>query len=384
MPKLSIRVIRISILLFNIGALTLLGFVFHDLLLESSEDVQVRLANPKDFELKEQAARPVPNQYRDIISDLYRTPPVPPTPIDTKPVESALPAADSGPIGDWEIVGVIFSPEGKRFASIQEKGQTSVLNPSTRGGRTVNTSRVRGSSSRRGGPSPTTRRSSRSTPGRTQVSNQRVRYLEQGESFRIDENTYQVVEIFTQPKKVIYSHNGRQYTLVQESAVDPVLHEEGNILVLKGYSPEELELLTGVPSGLGAGAASQPIPQDVRGSIRGQDGKQVPGTAARRGGGATPPATNTTRGSTRPSPAVPGRLNTPQNPRDTRRGGVQPSRKPAPKPKLGSPTKVPGGGARVTRTTVDSTLGVDIEANPQEAIRRLEELNRAQQQNQPN
>jgi len=122
MPKLSIRVIRISILLFNIGALTLLGFVFHDLLLESSEDVQVRLANPKDFELKEQAARPVPNQYRDIISDLYRTPPVPPTPIDTKPVESALPAADSGPIGDWEIVGVIFSPEGKRFASIQEKG----------------------------------------------------------------------------------------------------------------------------------------------------------------------------------------------------------------------------------------------------------------------
>ena len=53
MPKLSIRVIRISILLFNIGALTLLGFVFHDLLLESSEDVQVRLANPKDFELKE-------------------------------------------------------------------------------------------------------------------------------------------------------------------------------------------------------------------------------------------------------------------------------------------------------------------------------------------
>jgi hypothetical protein len=38
----------------------------------------------------------------------------------------------------------------------------------------------------------------------------------------------------------------------------------------------------------------------------------------------------------------------------------------------------------VTQTTIESTLGVDIEANPQEAIRRLEELNRAQQPNQPN
>ncbi|MEE2857925.1 MAG: hypothetical protein VX949_11070 [Planctomycetota bacterium] len=381
MPKVSIRLLRVGLLLFNVAALTLLGFVFFGLLDDSPQGTQVRLFNPVDFELKEQAARPVPNQYRDIIRDLYlvappvRTAPVKPT---TDPV---LPQLDSGPIGDWDIVGVIYSPEGQRFASIQEKGQTSVINSATRG-RTINTSRVRGSSrgSTRGSSrSPTSRASSRS-PGRTQISNQRVRYLEQGKSFRIDENTYMVVDIQDQPKQVIYEHNGRSYTLRQESKIDPVIHEEGNVLVLRGFSPEELDLLTGGSLAPPGASKSASIPTDVRGAIRGSDGKELPGTAASRARGAPPPgAVRTPAAGATPNPNVRTRRGDIRDPRAERTG-----RKPAPAaPTMKSGAGAKSPGARVTRTTIESTLGVDIEANPQEAIRRLEELNRAQQPNQP-
>jgi len=380
MPKVSIQLLRVGLLLFNVAALTLLGFVFFGLLDDSPEGTQVRLYDPVDFELKDQAARPVPNQYRDIIRDLYITAP----PIRTAPVkpttDPALPQLDSGPIGDWEIVGVIYSPEGQRFASIQEKGQTSVLNPGTRG-RTINTSRVRGStrgSSRGSSRSPTSRATSRSS-GRTQISNQRVRYLEQGKSFRIDANTYMVVEIQDRPKQVIYEHNGRSYTLRQESKIDPVIHEEGRVLVLRGFSPEELDLLTGGSLGAPGATPSASIPTDVRGVIRGSDGKELPGTAATRARVATP------AGAVRPpasgaNPNARTRRGDIRDPRAERTG-----RKPAPSaPKLKSGGGAKSPGARVTQTTIESTLGVDIEANPQEAIRRLEELNRAQQPNQPN
>jgi hypothetical protein len=276
MPKVSIQLLRSGILLFNISAMTLLGFVMYDLLLESPQDVPVRLVDPQDFELKEQAARPVPNQYREIIGELYRTAPQAPV-AQIKPVESTLPLLDSGPIGEWEIVGVIYSPEGQRFASIQEKGQTNVLKSSSRSGRPVNTSRVRGRSTRGGGASAINRASSR-TSGRSPTSNQRVRYLEQGKEFRIDENSYMVVEIKDQPKQVIYEHNGRSYTLRQESIIDPVIHEEGETLVLRGFSPEELELLTGGQTGASAVGRLSAIPEDVRGSIRGNDGKPMRGT----------------------------------------------------------------------------------------------------------
>lgn len=382
MPKVSIQLLRGGLLLFNVAALTLLGFVFFGLLDDSPEGTKVRLYDPVDFELKEQAARPVPNQYRDIIRDLYLTPP----PIRTAPVkpttDPALPQLDSGPIGDWEIVGVIYSHEGQRFASIQEKGQTSVLNPGTRG-RTINTSRIRGSTraSRGSSRSPTSRASSRSS-GRTQISNQRVRYLEQGKSFRIDANTYMVVEIQNRPKQVIYEHNGRSYTLRQESKIDPVIHEEGRVLVLRGFSPEELELLTGRSLGAPGATSSSSIPTDVRGAIRGSDGKELQGTAATRARAGTParvvnptPASRTT-----PNPNARTRRGDIRDPRAERTG-----RKPAPSaPKLKSGGGSKSPGVRVTQTTIESTLGVDIEANPQEAIRRLEELNRAQQPNQPN
>ena len=384
MPKVSIQLLRSGILLFNISAMTLLGFVMYDLLLESPQEVQVRLVDPQDFELKEQAARPVPNQYREIIGELYRTPPQAPV-AQVKPVESTLPLLDSGPIGEWEIVGVIYSPEGQRFASIQEKGQTNVLNTSSRSGRPTTTSRVRGRSTRGGGASPTSRANSR-TSSRSQVSNQRVRYLEQGKSFRIDENSYMVVEIQDQPKQVIYEHNGRSYTLRQESIIDPVIHEDGETLVLRGFSPEELELLTGGQMGASAAGRLSAIPQDVRGSIRGNDGKPMRGTEAGK------PAT------TRPTGAVPPRGVSPRtpttkansrtnsrsivDPRSEQRGRVAPPNKAKPKLRGGTSTQTPN--SRVGQATLEGTLGVDVESNPQEAIRRLEALQRARQQNQPN
>lgn len=384
MPKVSIQLLRSGILLFNISAMTLLGFVMYDLLLESPQEVQVRLVDPQDFELKEQAARPVPNQYREIIGELYRTPPQAPI-AQVKPVESTLPMLDSGPIGEWEIVGVIYSPEGQRFASIQEKGQTNVLKSSSRSGRPVNTSRVRGRSTRGGGASAINRASSR-TSGRSQVSNQRVRYLEQGKEFRIDENSYMVVEIKDQPKQVIYEHNGRSYTLRQESIIDPVIHEEGETLVLRGFSPEELELLTGGQTGASAVGRLSAIPQDVRGSIRGNDGKPLRGTEA-----AKPPTTRPTgvappRGVSprTPTPKANPRTNSRSigDPRSEQRGRVAPPNKAKPKLRGGTSTQTPS--SRVGQATLEATLGVDVESNPQEAIRRLEALQRARQQNQPN
>ena len=54
-----------------------------------------------------------------------------------------------------------------------------------------------------------------------------------------------VVEIEDAPKRITYTHNGLRYTLSAENKIDPVLHEEGSVLVLRGFSPEEVELLTG-------------------------------------------------------------------------------------------------------------------------------------------
>jgi hypothetical protein len=387
MPKVSIQLLRSGILLFNISALTLLGFVMYDLLLESPQEVQVRLVNPQDFELKEQAARPVPNQYREIIGELYRTPPKAPV-AQIQPVESTLPMLDSGPIGEWEIVGVIYSPLGQRFASIQEKGQTNVLKSSSRGGRTVNTSRVRGRNPRSGGGASPINRATSRTSSRSQVSNQRVRYLEQGKEFRIDENSYMVVEIQDQPKQVIYEHNGRSYTLRQESIIDPVIHEEGETLVLRGFSPEELELLTGGQAGAGAAGRLNAIPQDVRGSIRGNDGKPIRGTEASKSSPNRPTGVVPPRGASPRTPTTKAAANPRTNsrgfgdPRSERRGKIVPPNQAKPKLRGGTSTQPPT--SRVKPTTLEGTLGVDVESNPQEAIRRLQELQRARQQNQPN
>ncbi|MDE0959157.1 MAG: hypothetical protein OSB09_00085 [Planctomycetota bacterium] len=382
MPKVSIQLLRGGILLFNISAMTLLGFVLFDLLLESPQGVKVRLVNPQDFELKEQAARPVPNQYRDIIGELYRSAPQAPVAV-VKPVESTLPSLDTGPIGEWEIVGVIFSAEGQRFASIQEKGQTNVLKSNSRNGRATTTTRVRGRAPRGGGASPTSRLNNSRT-NRSQVSNQRVRYLEQGKEFRIDENRYMVVEIQDQPKQVIYEHNGRSYTLRQESITDPVIHEEGQTLVLRGFSPEEMELLSGSGAGVSAAGRVGAIPGDERGWIRGNDGKEMRGTAASKPpSGGTPPRGAATRSPTNKA-AVNPRSNNRNvgDPRSQRRGAQVPPNPVKPKLRGGTSTKTPKPTVR--QTTLEGALGVDVESNPQEAIRRLKELQRARQQNQPN
>ena len=377
MPKLNVRLLRWGLLVLNCGALSLLGFTIYDLFTGSPEAVTVRLVEPEDFVLTPQAVRSTGNQYQKIISDLYRQPP----PVQVAPVkpetDPALPLLNSGPIGDWEITGIIVSSAaGQRFATIQEKAQTAVILPG-RSTRTVNNSRVRGTSSRTSSRGRTTRTPSRSS--RAQVSNQRVRLLEQGKKVRIDDNIFTVVEIDDAPRRVLYEHNGLRYTLSAEDKIDPVLHVEGSGLVLRGFSPEEVDLLGGGDARVGIAAPSTAIPGDVRGSIKDQKGKAVPGTESK-----SPAAT-----SARPAN---GTLRTPGVQRNTRsnvpgRG----SRNAVPSADRAVPTRRPTPGVRGQRTPstdaesrkqVEATLGVDLN-DTQGTIRRLEELNRPQGQPKP-
>ncbi|MGE4618768.1 MAG: hypothetical protein AAEJ04_03050 [Planctomycetota bacterium] len=381
MPKLNINLLRGGLLLLNIGALCLLTFTFYDLYSGAPEAVSVRLADPEDFSLREEVARPVNNQYQKIIADLYRKPPV----VRTEPVQPAvdpnLPLLEGGPIGEWEITGVIVSSaDGQRFATITEKGQTAVITSSRSSrtpSRTVNTTRVRGASSRTSTRGRTTRPSSRST--RAPVSNQRVRLLEQGKTFRIDENVLTVVEIDDQPKKVVYEQDGRRYTLSAADKIDPIIQEDGSALVLRGYSPEEI-LLLGGGTPVTPASTNLAIPGDQRGSIRNRSGQPVPGTEAKNptptAGGVSPgrpvPTTKSGSGVKQTRGAIPGRGG---------RGGptkdrAVPSKKPTPGLR-GTPTT--GGDSR---KQIEATLGIDLN-DGQGAIRRLEELNRAQGQQRP-
>ncbi|MGE4602848.1 MAG: hypothetical protein AAEJ65_08085 [Planctomycetota bacterium] len=375
MLKLNIQSMRWGLLALNFGALGFLGFSFYGLFSGSPDAVSVRLANPEDFALREEAARPVGNQYQKIISDLYRIPP----PDRTGPVKpttgSELPIRDGGPIGEWEITGVIVSsPPGQRFATIREKGQTSVIVP---GRRTVNTSRVRGATSR----TSTRGRSARPTSSRSsraQVSRQRVRLLEKGKTVRIDANTFMVVEIEDSPKRVTYTHNGLSYTLSAEDRIDPVLHEEGSALVLRGFSPEEIELLNGGNPIL-QGSNNSVIPGDVRGTIKNQNGKAVPGTGAKRQATTSALRPGTAAGAVRPGvPSTRGAV------RGRQGGTVSPAGKKV-SPGVKSTPGLRGTAASSdtdaqSRKQVEATLGIDLEADPQGALRRLEELNRQGQQ----
>ncbi len=380
MLKLNVQSMRWGLLALNFGALGFLGFSFYGLFSGSPEAVSVRLANPEDFALREEAARPVGNQYQKIISDLYRIPP----PDRTGPVKpttgSELPLRDGGPIGEWEITGVIVSsPPGQRFATIREKGQTSVIVP---GRRTVNTSRVRGATSRTSTRGRSARPSSRAS--RAQVSRQRVRLLEKGKTVRIDTNTFMIVEIEDAPTRVTYTHNGLSYTLSAEDKIDSVLHEEGSVIVLRGFSPEEVELFNG-----GAPRLSTPtnptIPGDVRGSIKNQNGRAVPGTGAKTrspASAATSARPGTAAGAVRAGvPSTRGTVRGRQGGTVSPAGkGVSPGAKMTP--------GLRGNGASSTtdaqsRKQLEATLGIDLEADPQGALRRLEELNRQRQGGQP-
>lgn len=376
MMKMNINLLRWGLLALNCAAIGLLGFAFYDLFTGSPEAVSVRLVDAKDYELPPQTYRPTGNQYQKIISDLYRQPP----PVRTAPVKPEtdpnMPLLNGGPIGEWEITGIIVSSaEGNRFATIREKGQTSVIVPG-RTTRRVSSSRVRGSSSRTSSRGRTTRSSSSRAP----VSNQRVRLLEQGKSARIDENIFMVLEIDDSPRRVLYEHNGQRYTLSAEEKTDPVLQQDGSVMVLRGFSPEEVELLGGATGRPGVRAASPAIPTDVRGTIKDQQGKAVSGTEAKN-----PAATSgrPTNGSLR-TPGL--QQQNPANRSQLRgRGG-----RGLPGADRTPPAKKPASGVRgrtsgsdeESRKQVEATLGIDLN-DSQGTIRRLEELNRAQGQPKP-
>lgn len=378
--KFNIGLIRGGLTLFNLTGLALLTYALLNMFGMIEEDQKtIRLADPADYAMPADAPRPVSNRYTSVIRDLYRKKPAPPVAPVQAQTEPELPVLDGGPLRDWSITGVILSEEGRKFATLQEKSANPV-GTNVAGRRTATSSRLRGTSGRTSSRTTSSRgrTSSRSrTPSRLPAQSQsRTRYIEQGKQFRVDENTYEVVDITHTPKQVTYRHNGRSYTLQTEDVLDPVIDEVDGGLVLRGFSPEELEAL-----GLGGNqvpgrGAQQPtgIPTDSRGAIKngkgqdvsaGKSGTAKPGTTA----GQNPPGRPNPQ--TRPQPASRSGLGTPQNQRG-RGQQVRPSTR-------GNGLSTETKEQKQSRKQLEATLGIDLEKDPEGAIRQLEGLNKRQQ-----
>lgn len=371
--KTNISLIRGGLTIFNIAGLALLTFALLNMfgMMEESRKT-IRLVDPEDFSMPTDTPRSVPNRYQNVIRDLYRTKPVPRVePVQTQK-EPELPVLDGGPLRDWEIIGVILSEEGRKFATIQEK-TANPTGSSITGRRTSTSSRLTGSSGRTSSRSTSGRgrTTSRSrTPSRLPAQSQsRTRYIEQGQIFRVDENNYEVVGIDHTPKQVVYRHNGRSYTLQTEDVLDPVISEIDGGLVLRGYSPEELEAL-GLEGGKvpGRGIQSpQAIPKDSRGAIKNGKGQDVSGGSATKA--STPATPNNSRVNTGRTPArpQPTRSGLGGNSQGQRGKQVRPSNRGA-----GLSNETPA--QKQSRKQLEATLGIDLEKNPEGAIRQLEGL----------
>ncbi len=366
--KINISLIRGGLTIFNIAGLALLTYALLNMFGMTEENRKtIRLVDPEDFSMPADTPRAVPNRYQNVIRDLYRTKPVPRVePVQTQ-TEPELPVLDGGPLRDWKITGVILSDEGRKFATIQENSANPV-GASVAGRRTTTSSRLRGTSGRTSSRSTSARgrTSSRSrAPSRLPAQSQsRVRYIEQGQMFRVDENTYEVVGIAHTPKQVTYRHNGRSYTLQTEDVLDPVISEIDGGLVLKGFSPEELEAL-GLGGGQVPGRGSQTpqaIPTDSRGAIKNGKGQDVSGSADSSAKGQVNP--NRTPVQTRPQPT---RSRLGGNSQGQRGQQVRPSNR-------GSGLSNETSAQKQSRKQLEATLGIDLEKNPEGAIRQLEAL----------
>ncbi len=373
---MNLKWVRISLTLFNIGGLALLTVAVLNMYGLTEEDrKQIRLVNPEDFEMPADTPRAVPNRYQNVIRDIYRKKPVPRVePVKTEP-QPDLPTMDGGPLRDWQITGVILSEEGRKFATIKEK-TASPVSTSVTGRRGSPSSRLRGTSGRTSSRTTTTSRGRSSTRGRTPSrlpiqSQSRIRYLEQGKEFRVDENIYEVLTISHTPKQLTYRHNDRSYTLQTEDLLDPVINEVDGGLVLKGFSPEELEAL-----GLGGNqvpfrGATQPqgIPNDSRGAIKNGRGQDVSAGAAKSGSNATANGAKSAGGKVAPGQAQPtrSRLGGATNQRGRTTQPVRPATR-------GSGLSRETPEQKQSRKQLESTLGIDLEKDPEGAIRQLEGL----------
>ena len=377
--KFNIGLIRGGLTLFNLTGLALLTYALLNMFGMIEEDQKtIRLADPADYAMPADAPRPVSNRYTSVIRDLYRKKPAPPVAPVQAQTEPELPVLDGGPLRDWSITGVILSEEGRKFATLQEKSANPV-GTNVAGRRTATSSRLRGTSGRTSSRTTSSRgrTSSRSrTPSRLPAQSQsRTRYIEQGKQFRVDENTYEVVDITHTPKQVTYRHNGRSYTLQTADVLDPVIDEVDGGLVLRGFSPEELEALGLGGNQIPGRGAQQPtgIPTDSRGAIKNGKGQDVSagksGTAKPGTTGQNPPGRPNPQA--RPQPASRSGLGTPQNQRG-RGQQVRPSTR-------GNGLSTETKEQKQSRKQLEATLGIDLEKDPEGAIRQLEGLNKRQQ-----
>ncbi len=369
MMKINVKVIRWGLTVVNIGGIAMLVMVFLGMFgMTSSEKKVIRLVEPTDFALPTDVPRLVPNKYQSVIRDFYRKKPVPiVAPIQAQR-EPEMPILDGGPLRDWKVMAVIISEEGRRFATIQDKtAATPVANSSSR---RVTSSRTRGSNPRtssRGRVSSSRRGVGSRLPSAQAAA--RTRYLEKGKEFRVEEDYYEVLDISQGPRTVIYKHNGRTYTLKTESNIDPVINETENGLVLRGFTPEEVEaygLNAGLPGGRQQPTTNVGIPADTRGVIKNGKGEVVP--TDRKGAGSTPagaPATSN-RTVNRSGVSATAKSSSGRTVKNTNKGSIR----------GGIDNETPD--QKASRKQLEATLGIDLQKNPEGAIRQLEGLQRNQ------
>ena len=166
-----------------------------------------------------------------------------------------------------------------------------------------------------------------------------------------------------------YKHNGRTYTLKTESIIDPVINETENGLVLRGFTPEEVEaygLNAGLPGGRQQPTTNVGIPADTRGVIKNGKGEVVP--TDRKGAGSTPagaPATSN-RTVNRSGVSATAKSSSGRTVKNTNKGTIR----------GGIDNETPD--QKASRKQLEATLGIDLQKNPEGAIRQLEGLQRNQ------
>lgn len=370
MMKINVKVIRWGLTVVNIGGIAMLVMVFLGMFgMTSSEKKVIRLVEPNDFALPMDVPRLVPNKYQSVIRDFYRKKPEPiVAPIQAQR-EPEMPILDGGPLRDWNVMAVIISEEGRRFATIQDKSAATPVANSASTGR-VASSRTRGSTSRNSsrGRVSSTRRGVGSRLPIAQAT-ARTRYLEKGKEFRVEEEYYEVLDISQGPRTVIYKHNGRTYTLKTESIIDPVINETENGLVLRGFTPEEVEaygLNAGLPGGRQKPATNVGIPADTRGVIKNGKGEVVP--TDRKGVSSNPagdPAASN-RNVNRSGVSATAKSSSGRAIKNTNKGSIR----------GGIDKETPD--QKASRKQLEATLGIDLQKNPEGAIRQLEGLQRNQ------
>ena len=259
MPRLSVTALRWLLLVVNAGVLGGVVFLGQDLVRNASDGhLRQEMPNPAEFVVPEDREQVFnASQQRNLTNIHKRKKPKPPAPPPPRQTQE-LPAAQGGPLKEWEIAYVVIDGD-ERAAEIREKtAQATVTRPTTTRGRPSRTRSNRRTSRNR---STATRRTAATQQGRH-------RYVREGGIFRVDDVEFTVVKIQFQPSEMLeyrpVGAGGRAYQISRErpELTGVELDSHGKITTLVGLGPDELN------PDPNAAPTAEPANKDQESSIR--------------------------------------------------------------------------------------------------------------------